>query len=175
MLILSLAAILALLAILRWAWVWFSYRGDRVVRCPETGRPAGVRVNAVKAARMSLGGAPQLRLEHCTRWPGKAGCGQECLRDIQAAPAECLVRSIVARWYEGKSCSACGRLIGHIEWGPSQPALFCAGKESMEWNQVSPDLLLETLAEAKPVCFACHLASRLRREHPELVTVRRRL
>src|SRR5262249_17344716 len=120
----------------------------------------------------SLTGTPNLRLEHCTRWPHNAACGQECLRDIQAAPADCLVRSIAAKWYEGKSCSACGRPIGRIEWGPSQPALFFQAKGSIEWNQVPADLLVETLESAKPICFACHLASKLCREHPELVTMR---
>jgi hypothetical protein len=170
----SIAIALILLAILRLARVWLLYRGDRVARCPETRRLAGVRVNAIQAAVSSLGGKPRLRLEHCTRWPLEAGCGQECLRDIQAAPAECLVRTIAGKWYEGKSCSACGRPIGHIEWGPSQPALFCPDKGCIEWNQVTADRLPETLESAKPVCFACHLASKLYREHPELVTVRER-
>jgi hypothetical protein len=35
-------------------------------------------------------------------------------------------------------------------------------------------MLPETLAAAKPICFACHMAQTLVREHPELVVDRHR-
>ena len=45
---------------------------------------------------------------------------------------------------------------------------------SVEWNEIPADKLVETLAGALPICFACHTANRLVREHPELVTDRHR-
>jgi hypothetical protein len=159
---------------LRWAMAWLKYRGDRVVSCPENHRPAGVRLDAPRAAATSFGGTPELRLHTCSRWPEKAGCGQECLREIQQAPADCLVRNIAAKWYEGKACASCGNPIGPIEWGPTQPGLLTADGKSVEWKQVPADLLLETLEAAVPVCFACHMANSLVREHPELVIDRGR-
>jgi len=48
------------------------------------------------------------------------------------------------------------------------------GQESVEWNEIPADRLVETLAAGLPICFACHTANRLVREHPELVTDRHR-
>jgi hypothetical protein len=115
-----------------------------------------------------------LRLNACSRWPGKAGCGQECLAEIAASPDDCLVRTIAARWYHGKRCAVCGIEIGAVEWGPSEPALILADKSTMQWKQVSADRLNETLETALPVCYACHLANTLVREHPELAIERNR-
>jgi hypothetical protein len=146
---------------------WLKFRGDRIVRCPENHRPAGVRVDAWRAAN-------GLALSACSRWPEKAGCGQECLAEIAAAPADCLVRNIAARWYAGKQCASCGTEIGAVEWGPSQPGLLLADESIVPWKQVSADVLRETLETARPLCFTCYLANTLAREHPELATARNR-
>jgi hypothetical protein len=146
---------------------WFKFRGDRVVRCPENHRPAGVRVDAWNAAN-------GLKLNSCSRWPEKAGCGQECLAEIAASPADCLVRNIASKWYVGKRCAVCGIEIGAVEWGPSQPALILTDKRTVEWKQVSADVLTETLESALPSCFACHMANTLVHDHPELATERNR-
>jgi hypothetical protein len=45
---------------------------------------------------------------------------------------------------------------------------------SVEWNRISAEMLPETLAAAKPICFACHTAQTLVRKHPELVVDRHR-
>jgi hypothetical protein len=42
----------------------------------------------------------------------------------------------------------------------------------VDWDQVAPEKLQETLASAVPVCLRCHAANALVREHPELVTDR---
>jgi len=42
----------------------------------------------------------------------------------------------------------------------------------VEWSEVPADKLQETLAAGRPVCFACHTANKLVREHPDLVTDR---
>lgn len=162
-------AVAAVAALAAWRWVgpWWKFRGDRAVRCPENHRPAGVRVDAWHAA----GG---LRLSDCSRWPEKAGCGQECLAEVAASPEDCLVRTIAARWYHGKHCAVCGIEIGAVEWGPSEPALILTDKSTVQWKQVSADRLNETLETALPVCFACHMANTLVREHPELAIERNR-
>jgi hypothetical protein len=152
---------------------WLKYRGKRVIQCPENRRPAGVVVDASHAAITALGKGPELRLSQCSRWPERAGCGQECLSQIQASPEDCLVRNIIAKWYRGKSCAACGQRIGAIDWGAA-PGLLPPGGISLEWTQVPADELEVTLATAKAICFACHTAGRLVREHPELATDRHR-
>ena len=122
----------------------------------------------------ALGKSPELRLSDCSRWPEKANCGQECLSQIRHSGADCLVANILTKWYEGKDCAACGQPIGQIDWAGSHPALLVADQESVEWERISADKLTETLGGALPICFACHTANRLVKEHPELVTDRHR-
>jgi len=165
---------LAGLAVWRFGGSWMKFRGQRVITCPETKAPAGVKVDATHAAAAVFGKAPELRLSECSRWPERAGCGQECLGEIREAGADCLVRNIIGSWYRGKACAACGQAIGEIDWSGSQPALLVADRVTVEWKQVSADKLPGTLAAALPVCYACHMANRLVSEHPELVTDRHR-
>ena len=154
--------------------VWFKLRGQRVVICPENQRQVVVSLNAAHAASTSFGGSPDLRLSECTRWPEKAGCGQQCLSQIREAGASCLVRNILVAWYRDKVCAACGQPIGEIDWAGSHPALLVGDQVSVEWDRVPADKLTGTLAGALPICFACHTANRLVKEHPELVTDRHR-
>jgi hypothetical protein len=109
-----------------------------------------VVVDARHAAATALGKSPELRLSSCSRWPERAGCGQECLRQIEASPGE------------------------EIDWAGRKPALLGADGVSVEWNEVPAEKLQETLAAASPVCFACHMANTLVRQHPELAVDRAR-
>jgi len=54
----------------------------------------------------------------------------------------------------------------------AQTGAATAGKVSLEWNQVSADKLFEVLAASQPLCFACHMANTLVREHPDLAVDR---
>ncbi len=131
-------------------------------------------MDASRAAATVFSGTPQLRLSNCSRWPEKAGCGQECLSEIRESGPDCLMRNIVAEWYGGKVCASCGQPIGKIDWTGSRPAVLLAEQVSVEWNEIPADELVGTLAAAVPICFACHMANRLVKEHPELVTDRHR-
>jgi hypothetical protein len=167
-----LAVVLAIPLIVGSCRVWFRYRGRRVITCPENLTPAGVTVDTRHAAATALGKAADLRLSSCSRWPERADCGQDCLAQVAASPADCLVRNILVKWYEGKACASCGRPIGEIDWAGSKPALLGAGQVSVEWNQVPAEKLHEVLAASSPLCFACHMANTLVREHPELAVDR---
>jgi len=152
--------------------VWFRYLGQRVITCPENHRAAGVTVDSFHAAWTGTAHAPHLRLSECSRWPEKAGCGQECLYQIAESPENCLVRNILVDWYAGKACAKCGQPIGTISWGGSKPAVLLADGISVEWERISAELLRETLAASEAICFTCHMAETLVREHPELVVDR---
>ena len=164
--------VVAAVVSVRLAGAWWQYRGRRVVHCPENRKPAGVLVDARHAAATALRKKPELRLSSCSRWPERAGCGQECLAQIAAAPEDCLVRNILSGWYAGKVCASCGRPMTEVQWSTSAPALLQAGKVSMAWSEVPADRLYEVMAAALPLCFACHMANTLVREHPELVVGR---
>ncbi len=151
---------------------YFKFRGKRIVSCPETHQPAGVRVAAGKAALEAMVGSPHLSLSECSRWPEKEGCGQECLAQIKDAPEACLVSTIVNHWYEGKSCVYCHKPFGEIHWHDHPPALVDEQSKTVQWNEVPVENLEQTLATHWPVCWSCHIAETFRREHPELVTNR---
>jgi len=168
------AIILAGIAVWRLGSAWLKYRGRRVITCPENREPAGVSLDVRHAAATALGGNLQLRLSQCSRWPERAGCGQECLSQIEKSPEDCLVRNILLHFYEGKKCAWCGRPIGEIHLAERKPALLTADRCSVEWNQIPAEQLQQTLATALPLCFTCHIANTMVREHPELVIDRSR-
>ena len=173
-LIIAVAVILGSIAAWRLASAWLKYRGRMAITCPENQKPAGVSVDARHAAATAVGGIPALRLSDCSRWPERAGCGQQCLSQIEASPENCLVHDILFRWYEGKDCAWCGRPIQEVHLGERKPALLTADQAAVEWSEIPAERLQETLATAQPLCFGCYIANTMRREHPELVIDRSR-
>jgi len=172
MVLILVALVLSSIAIGRLLAAWLRYRGRRVVTCPENTRPAGVTVDALHAAATALGRKPEMTLSSCSRWPERAGCGQACLSQISAAPEDCLVRNILVKWYVGKKCAWCGQAFGDISLGGAKPSVLRADNISVEWSEIPAEQLQEVLSAARPVCFACHMASKMVREHHELVTDR---
>ena len=73
--------------------VYFRFRGARLVTCPETNQDAVVEVPARSMAMQAILGEPCLRLSECSRWPMRGGCGQDCLRQIEARPSELRISS----------------------------------------------------------------------------------
>jgi len=168
--IFGLAAAAALFALGAWhvALGLAALRGTRLVTCPDNGRAAAVDLDVKYSAVHSALGRPQFRLKDCSRWPEKAGCGQMCLGDLEAAPQDCLVRTVVSRWYAGKRCVFCRRHFGEIHWHDHSPALLDDQGITREWNEVPPASLPEFLASHQPVCWNCHIAETFRRERPDL-------
>ncbi len=149
------------------------YRGQRVITCPENRKSASVQVNALKAAHWAaISGDTVLRLSQCSRWPEKAGCGQECLSQIQANPESCAVHAIVTSWYSGKVCGYCDKEIGQIVWYERPPAVRSAAGVIREWKDIPAEQLPEVFATHTPVCFNCNLTERMLKEHPDLVVRR---
>jgi hypothetical protein len=174
----SIAAILAVLAVVGGLWLYRAakralsvyrvFRGRMVVRCPETQRPAGVAVDAYHAATTAaLENERELRLSSCSRWPERRNCGQECLREIEASPEDCLVRTILTRWYLDKSCVLCGKRFGAIHWHDHKPALVGKAGVTREWADLPIETVPDALAADKPVCWDCHIAETFRRKFPE--------
>jgi hypothetical protein len=144
-------------------------RGTRVVACPENELPAAVAVDARHAAFTAAGGHEHLRLEACSRWPERAGCGQECLKQIEAQPADCLVRTQVSRWYADKTCAICGKALGEIEWAAHKPALRAPDGRTLEWADVKPETMFQVMSTHAAVCWDCHVAETFRHQRPDLV------
>lgn len=152
--------------------ILYRYSGPRVLTCPENRRHAGVTLDVRRVLASGMVSAPELRLASCSRWPERAGCGQECLSQIEGHPENCLVRTILEDWYAAKTCVFCGQPIGSIQWAVQKPALLVEREQTRSCDEIPAERLHEVLATAKPVCFGCHTATRWVREHPDLVVDR---
>lgn len=159
---------------------WLAFRRSRreraafLVTCPRNGEPAAIEVEGSRRA-WKLGGT-ELRLRECSRWPVRetAGCGEECLRQVEAAPEECLVLTTLTHWLEKKSCALCGKPLGATQWLEHMPVLLDPEGTTLRWDAVPPARLQEVLRTHRPVCHSCHDAESFRREHPELLRDRPR-
>jgi hypothetical protein len=153
-----------------------TYRGARVITCPENLQPAAVRVAAFDAAKwLALSGEENVHLRSCSRWPEMAGCDEACLAEIQSSPHDCLVQTIVTSWYEGKRCHYCEKPIGEIVWHERPPAVRLPNGTTREWKSLLPEELPGVFASAEPVCWACHVIEGFRHDHPEMVIQRPRM
>lgn len=155
--------------VLRAVAAYFKFRGRRVITCPVTRRPAAVRVDAAHAALTAAFVRPVLRLADCSRWPEGRHCGQTCIDAIESAPEDSLVRTLLARWYEGRSCVLCGWRFGPLDGLDRQPAFLSPDHGTLEWSEVPAERLPEVLTTHHPICRNCHIIEALRRDHPELI------
>jgi len=153
----------------RIAAAFLKYRGPRVVVCPENREMVAVTVDAGHAALTAPRGRPDLRLESCTRWPEKAGCGQECLGQVESAPGACLLRNILDDWYQGQRCAFCGRSFHAFHWHDHEPGFLAPDGRILAWDGFRAEQVVDVMATHKPVCWDCRVAEGFRRAHPELV------
>jgi hypothetical protein len=152
--------------------VYLKFRGKRLVSCPETREPAAVEVDAKYAAFTAPIGEEGLRLNHCSRWPESQDCGQQCLGQIVSAPEDCLVRNILTKWYEGRTCAFCGRALSGIDWLGHKPALMSPERVTLERKEIPAEKVPAVLHTHMPVCWDCHIAETFRRRYPALVVDR---
>ena len=148
---------------------YIRYRDSRLIICPDNGEAAIVEVDAVHAALTSALGHPDIRLQNCGRWPLLSSCGQECLVQLDVAPAECLVRGVLMRWYESKTCIYCGKRFQQIQLLDHKPALQSPEGQLVGWSDVAVEDLQEVLTKYLPVCWDCNIAQSFVHDHPELV------
>ncbi len=176
----QLAAVVVLTGLIcLWAgwYLWRAYRvarslkGTRVVTCPETARPAAVRIDVSHAVATALTEPePEVRLADCSRWPDRGPCDERCLPEAQMRTNTAY--AIAARWFSGRPCVYCGKPIAAIQGNEGGAALLAADATTIEWSDIEPERLPDLLRTHWPVCARCHVAETFRRTHPELVTDR---
>lgn len=147
-------------------------RGPMLVRCPETGRTAAVEVGLARAAVAASIGRSEVFIKNCSRWPERRDCAQLCVRQIESSPEGCLVRTILADWYRGKSCVFCRKTFGDIKWHDHKPAFMAADRVTRQWSETRTESIPEILKTAKPVCWSCHIVENFRRRYPEMAVDR---
>jgi hypothetical protein len=143
--------------------------GDRVITCPGNQKTAVVRLDAGHAAWTNLGGERKLRLDSCSRWPERADCGRECLREVEVAPDGCLVRARLEDWYRGARCALCGLWIGSLNWFEIRPGLLTPEGRPLSWAEIPAEELPAALAACRPICSDCYLAESFRDQFPDRV------
>jgi hypothetical protein len=148
------------------------YEGKMLVTCPETGKPAAVKVNFWRAVLAALFGRRHIELSTCSRWPERRDCGQDCLCEIEDNPQAHQAWTIAAKWFEGKNCAYCGKPIEPVKHLDRMPALVNLEHKTYTWDQLPTEELPEAFSACKPVCWNCHIAQTFVREHPDLVTYR---
>jgi hypothetical protein len=144
-------------------------REPMLVECPETGETAAVKLDPGPAAKMATLGSAELHLDQCSRWPERQSCGQACLRQIEIQPEDCMLRVAVTKWYEGKTCVACGRPLGTIQWHERRPATVGPDNRTVEWFDVALEQLPRVFSTHRPICWDCHIAETFRQRRPDLV------
>ena len=171
--LLAFAALAAVVALLFLVPVLRDAHDKRLVGCPETKRPAAVTLDGFRALVAIFRREPgRLRLAECSRWPERAGCGQECLREVERDGEACLVRNLVADWYKGRSCAFCWKPVADVKWSEHRPALLAPDGTTVSWTDVRPEKLPDLFSTHDPVCWDCHVVQSVVRERPDIVTVR---
>jgi hypothetical protein len=143
--------------------------GDRVITCPGNQKTAVVRLDAGHAAWTDIGGERKLRLDSCSRWPERADCGRECLREVEVAPDGCLVRARLEAWYRGARCALCGLWIGSLNWFEMRPGLLTPEGRPLSWAEIPAEELPAAMAAYRPICSDCYLAESFRDHFPDRV------
>jgi hypothetical protein len=166
--LLVLAPPLALLAVLAFR-TWRAYRGVRVITCPETRRPAAVKVDATHAAATMFRDRVDLRLNSCTRWPERSGCDQDCLAQIEADPNETRLETILNDCVVGARCVLCRRRIPPLTRLGHRPAFRAPDGTTIGVDEVAPERIYEFSGTHDRVCWDCHVAETFRRKYPDLV------
>ncbi|MGE5206575.1 MAG: hypothetical protein ACM3PW_13240 [Chlamydiota bacterium] len=147
------------------------FGGKMLVTCPETKRPAAVKVDNWHAVLAPLAAPQPLHLSACSRWPERGDCGQECACQIEQDPEAHRVWTIAAHWYEGKECAYCGHRIelSHLE---HPPALMDAEKKMKEWIGHPAEKLQDAFATSQPVCWNCYITETFIHEYPGRTIIR---
>ncbi len=173
--ILVVPSLILVTIVIRFAMAFQHLSGTRVLVCPETRSPVGATTKrGWTALTMAVGLKPELELDDCSRWPERAGCDQSCLMQLEGDPGNCKLRTMLAAWYEGKSCTFCRKPFGTINWTDHKPAMLSPEGTTVDWTNVDPEQIHHILESHSPVCWDCHIAETFRKEHPELVTDRQR-
>lgn len=149
---------------------YFKWHGKRIVTCPATQQAAAVQVDSKHAAITVVTDVQDIRLNKCSNWPERENCDQACLTQIEAAPENCLARSILEDWFSTHACYYCGKAFEQIHWHDHKPALLSPEKKLVEWEEIAIEALPTLLETHMAVCWNCLIIENFRKQHPELIT-----
>ena len=145
-------------SLLQIARSYWKLRGTRVVVCPETGEYAAVELATWRIAVRATFRQPPLELRDCSRWRDRPACAQACRGRIAAAPEECLVLTILSKWYRDKTCACCGGTIEPLGRWRHRPCILSNDMRILEWHAIPAETIPRILETHAPVCHTCLVA-----------------
>ena len=148
------AAILVGLPVAATLQSYFKNRGRRRVICPDDRHAAEVEVDPKFALRAAMQGKELARVETCTHWPENGACGQECLAQVEATPKN--LDRLLTKWFDGKPCSVCGRLLTSADWRFGRMGFLKEDFKLVEMRQLDLDNLGSVAQPTRPLCWSCH-------------------
>ena len=154
---------LVFLAILSYFWldsrgVW----GNRTRVAGSETEPAGAPAPAATTAAT-------FRLEGCPHWSEHSHCGQKCLDKIEATPTDCVVRLLLVKWYQGKICTACGKVFDEADMLKHSLCVMTAEGQAFALKDRPVETIPSVLETSVALCWNCHLPESFRRQFPKLV------
>ena len=153
---------------------WRRLRGPRVVICPETGCPAGVRVDLGHAIASAIRERMEIRMAECSAWPEREGCDHGCGPALRTAGDSTRTRAIAARGFEDRACAMCSRRIGPLTRGARQPGFMNpVTREVVPWDEVPAEELPGATARHRALCRDCTFAEASPPPAPERAATRR--
>lgn len=147
--------------------IYFRGNARRVVRCPDTGGIAQVETGTLNEVLSFFFPRKRYRIERCTRWPEQSGCVESCLSQVEAAPQDCKLRTIVRKWYEGRSCTLCQKPIVISGVFEGCCAVMAPDGSTRDWSDLTDEELARVLTVYEPVCWNCHMDATFRRVAPD--------
>jgi hypothetical protein len=149
------------------------YHGLMLVTCPETRKPAAVKIAGLRAALSEFLNRGQLELNACSRWPERRDCDQDCVCQIERDPEDHRVWNIASQWFAGKRCVYCRKPIEQLTHLDHAPALMqTEDRTTVEWRNMPPEQLPGAFSKCVPVCWSCHMTETFLRKFPDRAITR---
>jgi hypothetical protein len=146
---------------------YFKNRGRRSVTCPDNHQPVDVEVDRKYTFWTAWRGKEHTRLQSCSRWPEMGDCGQECLAQVDPTPEN--IERLLTKWYDGKACTICGRLLIPTDWRRGRLAMLNENFQLVEMRQFNLVDIPSAMEELRPLCWNCHQEERARQARPHRV------
>ena len=106
--LITVAVVFVMVELRRALRAYLRFRGKMLVSCPETDRPAAVRVAAAKAAWEAIVGNRELRLSECSRWRIDLRRGERfpvpAVRGSAGPPHPSVVPPATEKWNASPTC-----------------------------------------------------------------------
>lgn len=141
---------------------YYKNRGRRSVICPENHQSVNVEADRKFAFWTAFRGQEHTRLQSCTRWPEMHECGQECLVQVEPTPEN--LDRLLTKWFDGKPCSICGRLLTSADWRFGRMGFLNEDFELVEMRQLDLDSLGSIAQPTRPLCWSCHQQEKQRHQ-----------